>query len=120
MEMTVAQATIVRELKESYLKKDGIPLSIDEYYPTKRDGEKAERMAAVLGPRYQNQMVWHHRGGNCQILEDELILLFPPHDDVMDAMTNAVTIATPPIERKKDERNVYEFKPRNVRFGGYV
>ena len=120
MEMTAAQATIVRELKESYLKKDGIPLSIDEYYPTKRDGDKAERMAAVLGPKYQNKLVWHHRGGNCQVLEDELVLLFPPHDDVMDAMTNAVSIATPPIEHRKDKTNVLAFKPRNVRFGGYV
>jgi phage terminase large subunit-like protein len=120
MEMTVAQATIVREIKENYLKPDGVPLSIDEYYPTKRDGDKSERMAAVLGPRYQNKAVWHYRGGSCQVLEDELVLLFPPHDDVMDAMTNAVTIATPPIERRNSlEGNVLEFRTRNTRFGGY-
>lgn len=119
MEMSVAQATIVREIKENYLKPDGIPLSIDEFYPNKRDGDKAERMSAVLGPRYQNRSVWHHRGGNCQILEDELILLFPPHDDVMDALTNAVAIATPPVERKTQEDNILHFRARNARFGGW-
>lgn len=125
MEMTAAQATIVRELKESYIKPDGIGLSVEEFYPTKRDGEKAERMAAVLGPRYQNRAVWHYRGGGCQTLEDELVLLFPPHDDVMDAMTNAVTIATPPVQRRSDAEdgafgNVFSLQAaRNSRFGGW-
>jgi hypothetical protein len=120
MEMTVAQATIVRELKESYIKPDGMGLAIDEFYPNKRMGDKAERMAAVLGPRYQNRSVWHYRGGNCQTLEDELVLLFPPHDDVMDAMTNAVTIATPPIERRGGaDSNVIQYQARSARFGGF-
>jgi hypothetical protein len=120
MEMTVAQATIVREIKESYMRRDGLPLSIDEFYPNKRDGEKAERMAAVLGPRYQNQSVWHFRGGHCQTLEDELVLLFPPHDDVMDAMTNAVTIAVPPVERRTSNVLAKQQESRSQqRFGGF-
>jgi hypothetical protein len=75
-------------------------------------------MMAVLAPRYQNRAMWHYRGGNCQILEDELVMLFPPHDDVMDAVTNAVAIVRPPLA-KRQSTNVVEFPQRKTRFGGY-
>jgi hypothetical protein len=102
------------------MKPDGLPLSVDEFYPNKRDGDKTERMAAILGPRYDNRVMWHFRGGHCQTLEEELILLFPPHDDVMDALTNAVQIATPPIERKSGGDGVPIMQQtRNARFGGF-
>jgi len=54
-------------------------------------------MAAVLEPRYDNDTMWHYKGGNCQVLEDELILSHPHHDDVMDALASAIEIASPPV-----------------------
>ena len=115
-EVTVAQKMIVNELKES-IRKEGLYLSIDEYRPTGRVGSKEERMAAILGPRYDNQTIWHYKGGNCQILEDELLLAHAPHDDVKDALASVIEIAIPP----KNKRNTsYQNKKiiTHSRFGG--
>lgn len=115
-EVTVAQQVIVRDLKESYIKQNGLLLSIDEYRPSRHEGTKEERMRATLEPRYDNNMVWHYRGGNCQVLEEELMLDRPPHDDVMDALTAACDIAVPPrnaMRRDSRPKVVY-----HSRFGG--
>lgn len=98
-EATVAQKTIITELKNSYIRPYGLALSIDEYYPTKEKGTKEERILSTLQPRYDNLSIWHYRGGNCQILEDELVLSNPPHDDVKDALASAIDIAIPPSSR---------------------
>jgi len=98
-ETTVAQQTIVKELKESYLKPNGIPLSIEEFRPTRHLGDKEERVGAVLEPKYDNLQVWHYKGGNCQSLEEELVMTHPPHDDIKDALSNAIAIAVIPKQR---------------------
>lgn len=98
-EITVAQQAIVGELKESYIKPNGIALSIDEFRPNRHQGDKDERLNAILEPKYDNMQVWHYRGGNCQSLEEELIMLHPPHDDIKDALANAISIAVIPKQR---------------------
>ncbi len=98
-EITVAQQTIVKELKESYLKPNGIALSIDEFRPTRHLGDKEERVGAVLEPKYDNMQIWHYKGGNCQTLEEELVMAHPPHDDIKDALSNAISIAIIPKQR---------------------
>lgn len=95
-EASAAQQAIVNELKSSYLIPNGIMISIVEEKPTSKDGTKQERMKAILEPRYQNMSVWHYRGGNCQVLEDELVLQHPPHDDCKDAVANALFHLVPP------------------------
>jgi hypothetical protein len=116
-ETTAAQKTIVRELKNSYLKPNGIALSIDEHSPTRHDGNKAERIHAVLQPRYQQGAIWHYVGGECQNLEEELVLKNPPHDDIKDALASSIEIAIPPMglgARIKERANVIYHN----RFGG--
>jgi phage terminase large subunit-like protein len=116
-ETTVAQMMIVKDLKENYIKPHGLFLSVDEFRPTRSMGSKQERMAATLEPRYDNQQMWHYKGGNCQTLEEELIVAHPPHDDVMDALTAAVDVAVAPsrrASRKKRTGNVIS----HSRFGG--
>jgi len=98
-EVTAAQQAIVRELKDSYIRPYGLSLSIVETKPTRHQGSKEERMAAILEPKYENLSVWHYKGGNCQTLEDELVMTHPPHDDCMDALANAIDIAVPPSNR---------------------
>lgn len=83
-EVTAGQIGIVNDLKYSYIIPNGLALSIEEFRPLKA---KAERMQAVLQPRYHNRQMWHYMGGNCQILEDELVLSNPPHDDVKDTLS---------------------------------
>jgi hypothetical protein len=98
-EVTVAQNAIVEELKTSYFKTHGLSVAIDEYRPSRHDGDKEERMAAILEPKYDNRQIWHYEGGNCQLLEEELILRRPPHDDVKEALANAINIAVIPKQR---------------------
>lgn len=115
-EVTVAQQLIVQELKESYLKPNGVPLSIDETRPTRHEGDKDERVNAVLEPKYDNLQVWHYRGGNCQSLEEELVMLRPPHDDIKDALANSIAIAQIPRQRWNVEQ--YTNVITHSRFGG--
>ena len=115
-EVNVAQAAIVRELKESYIKPYGLMLSIDDTRPTRQQGTKEERIAAILEPRYDNLAVWHYKGGNCQLLEEELEIAHPPHDDIKDALASAVEIAVPPkrMDWRHTEQNIYT----HSRWGG--
>lgn len=117
-ETTAAQKTIVNDLKDNYIKPNGMYLSIEEMTPTRHQGTKEERMSAILEPRYDNMQMWHYRGGDCQTLEDELILTHPPHDDIMDALSTAITIAVPPSgmnSRGIRRQNNVVYHPR---FGG--
>jgi len=117
-EVTAAQKAIVKELKESYFKPYGLYLSVEELAPTRTQGSKQERMSAILEPRYDNQAIWHYRGGNCQTLEDELSLAHPPHDDCMDSLACAISISVPPVGvfGREAERKL-RLVP-NARFGG--
>lgn len=116
-EVTVAQQAIVRELKESYIKKNGLTLKVDEYRPSRHEGTKAERISSTLEPRYDNLAMWHYRGGNCSLLEEEITMSHPPHDDIKDALAAAVDIASAPSHSKsrmsKKSNIIY-----NTRFGG--
>ena len=95
-EITSAQQVIVKDLKENYIRPYGLALTIEDYRPTRHQGSKEERMAAILQPRYDNRQMWHYKDGNCQILEEELVLQRPPHDDVMDALASAVDMCVAP------------------------
>lgn len=120
-EVTVAQQAIVRELKEAYIKPRGLSLSIDEFRPNRSQGSKEERIAAVLEPKYDNLQIWHYKGGNCQSLEEELVLRHPPHDDIKDALANAIEIAVAPKRHQKqqiDNNIIYSSRFGGVNFRG--
>ena len=99
-------------------KPNGIALKVLEFKPTRYDGSKYERMAAILEPKYENLSIFHMRGGNWQILEDELVSNRPPHDDIKDALASAIEIAIKPtmnLSRNKDQSSNVIYHPR---FGG--
>lgn len=95
-EVTAAQAAIVQELKDSYIKPHGLMLKIEEHKPTRHSGSKEERIAAILEPRYDNMAIYHYKGGNCQLLEEELVSNNPPHDDIKDALASCIETAVKP------------------------
>ena len=117
-EVSVAQVVIVRDLKENYIKKDNLRLSVEEYRPTRNEGSKKERMSAILHPKYDNKQIWHYRGGNCQTLEDELVLENPAHDDCMDALASCIDFAVPPTNDHRGKK-VNIVQVGHARFGGY-
>lgn len=119
-EVTAGQKAIVRELKDGYIRPNGLYLSIQEIAPTRHQGSKEERIAAILEPRYDNLQMWHYKGGYCQSLEDELIAQNPPHDDCMDSLAAAISISVAPSgilarDRGPGERGNVVF---HQRFGG--
>lgn len=116
-EVTVAQVSIVRELKDQYIKPHGLALSVDEFRPSRHEGAKEERMEAILGPRYENLSIWHYQGGHCTGLEDELTQAHPAHDDMKDALAAAIDVAIPPrgygsLRKDENEMTIHS------RFGG--
>lgn len=107
-EVTVAQTAIVRQLKDM-IRQNGLSISVDEYRPVK--GTKEERISSTLEPRYENQTILHYRGGNCQILEEELVSRNPPHDDVKDALAAVIDICVKPT------RNTMKQKTSQIEWG---
>jgi len=116
-EVTVAQQAIVRSIKEDHIKKQGLSLKVDEYRPNRNEGTKEERIAATLEPRYDNLGVYHYKGGNCSLLEEEMTMTHPPHDDIKDALCAAVDICTPPSHSRSKSQTVQKISS-HPRFGG--
>lgn len=100
-ETTVAQAVIVRQIKD-LIRENGLAIVVDEYRPVGRS--KQERISATLEPRYDNMMIWHYKGGECQTLEEELGTRNPPHDDVIDALAAAIDVAVKPTKNIGSDR----------------
>ena len=114
-EVGTAQGMIVNDLKDKIVE-DGMRLSIDSVAPP-NSKRKEERIQAALEHRYDNLSMWHFRGGYTEVLEEELVLSRPPHDDVKDALAAAVEIAVKPKARRRLEpsKNVISI---HSRFGG--
>jgi len=115
-EVVAAQRVIVTQFRE-YMRQQDVVFSIEEYNPP-RGMNKEERIATILEPRYNNKMIWHYKGGNCQTLEEELMMSKPDHDDLKDALASVVEIAKAPMGRtkwknKRDKTVIY-----SNRFGG--
>jgi hypothetical protein len=114
-ETTVAQQVIVKDIQE-YIKNEGLTLSVDEYRPSRTEGSKQERIMATLDYRYDSQQMWHTRGGLTPMLEHELLMVRPEHDDIKDALTMAIQISRPPM--KKHTRDIDNVVVTHPRFGG--
>lgn len=121
-EVTAAQQVIVNSLKNDYIKPNGLAISVEETKPNRHEGTKEERIYSTLQPKYQNLQMWHYRGGNCQMLEEELELANPAHDDIKDALSAAVSIAIPPsqtIGAQQDTTRIVKSMTHS-RFGGFL
>jgi phage terminase large subunit-like protein len=114
-EVGTAQGMIVNDLKDKIVE-EGMRLSIDAT-PPPNDRKKEERIAAALEHRYDNMSVWHFRGGYTDVMEEELVMARPQHDDIKDALASAVEIAVKPRKRsmRPEGSNVIKIHPR---FGG--
>lgn len=117
-ETSSAQEVIVKELKDNYLRPNGISLAIEEHKPNRSQGSKEERMAVVLEPRYNDQTIWHYQGGNCELLEEELLLQNPPHDDIKDTLSSVIPMLVPPTGMQRRSRDRGGNIVFNTRFGG--
>lgn len=115
-EVSVAQEAIVEDLKTSYIRQQGLALTVDKFRPTRNMGTKAERINAELRPRYENGNMWHYHGGLIGELEEELSQKHPKHDDMKDALASAVGIAVP--AKRKQAQGGRSNVVYHSRFGG--
>lgn len=111
-EVSVAQQVIVTALKDK-LAENSTRLVIEDYRPVTK---KEERVSSVLRPLYEDHKVFHYRGGNCEILEEELKQAKPAHDDVKNALADAISISVAP-KRYGFVKSSLAPKPLS-RFGG--
>lgn len=119
-EVSVAQSVIVKDIKDNYIRPMGLSLTVEEFRPSRWQGSKEERILATLEPKYANKQIWHYIGGNCQALEEELIFVNPPHDDIKDALASAVDFAIAPLDifkMQKDTPNTHPYTYHSA-FGG--
>ena len=119
-EVTAAQVVIVTALKE-IISGEAISCRVHEHRPMRDDGSKEERMEAALTPKYEDNKVYHFKGGLCSVLEEELELDNPPHDDIKDAFASCVSadyVKRPRRPQKDDEVGVTSSLKFNSRFGG--
>lgn len=132
-EVTQAQDTIVEYIKDELAKdKNGHSvLKVEDRRPGRNEGSKQERMAAALEPRYENKQVYHYRGGMISILEEELVMEHPPHDDCKDTLAMAISSSKlryphRPTTEEDEEDDALENARNNrqhtahSRFGGYA
>jgi hypothetical protein len=118
-ETTAAQEVIVKTIKDSYIRPQGLALSVEPFKPHKYQGSKEERIAAILQPRYSNLQVWHYQSGLCQLLEEELTMTNPAHDDIKDALATAIDFSIAPARTRLLERaNQLSTRTQHTRFGG--
>lgn len=111
-EVNAQQNLIVQQIKD-FNKKRGVFYSIES---VKQVMNKEIRIMTNLEPRYSEGMIMHYRGGNCQVLEDELTATKPPHDDVSDALASVVEIAVAPV-RFRGQKKVVNISTHS-KFGG--
>jgi hypothetical protein len=119
-EATAAQETIVNDLKQTYIRQHGLALTIEAHKPNRQEGAKEERIAATLNHKYQNHQMWHYMGGNCQTLEEELVLTRPPHDDVKDALAQATLAVVAPANSRRAAADTAYATQSHPRFGGVL
>jgi len=100
-ETNAAQVVVVKDLKENYIRKHGLALTVEEFHASRWQGSKEERILTILEPKYANGQIFHYQSGNTQLLEEELIFQNPAHDDMKDALSNAIDASLAPVNRFK-------------------
>lgn len=121
-EVTVAQVVIAESLKDM-IAEEGLHCKVHEHRPMNGDGNKEERMKAALDPKYEAGTVLHYKGGLCSLLEEEVLLDNPEHDDIKDALAaglSAPYVTKPRRPQTEDEGGgrAHSSLNFNSRFGG--
>ena len=114
---TNAAGKIIKNFLEDEIRRQGGRLEVEGKAHVSHSGKKEERVATALHSRYRNGSIYHTKGGLTKLLEEELKLAKPPHDDLKDVLAIAVSECVAPLKRKhgtKKQGNVIQLS----RFGG--
>lgn len=110
---------IVKTYLEDEVRKQGSSLVVKGHAHTSHHGKKIERIEQTLMPRYSNKTIYHKKDGICKMLEEELVLARPPHDDLKDCLALCISESKPPMaSRRNRQRSKSNVVQANSRFGG--
>lgn len=122
-EAVAAQEVIIEALRE-YAETNQVPIRIKAYKPNSQSGDKETRISQALEPLYEDGRLFHYRGGMCDMLEEELVVDRPPHDDLKDCLHIGVGFdKLKPAVQEDEDSEEYEVHvaygyDANNRFGG--
>lgn len=111
---------IVKNQIEHLVRQNGDWLEVEGKPHTSHSGKKEERIAQAVEPKYRTGSIFHFKGGYIKLLEEELILNRPAHDDLKDALAMAIEHSKPPrksvglVNKRTGTDNVYKMS----RWGG--
>jgi len=88
---TNAGGGVVATFIQDEIRRAGHTLVVKHQHKNQREGTKEERNAQLFEPLYRGRSVYHTKGGYTRLLEEELRLAKPPHDDLKDAVWIAVS-----------------------------
>ena len=107
---------VANEMKR-LLRQNGAALVVQGKAATGNEGKKEEKHCAILLPRIKNGSMFFYKGGLTPVAIEEIVLERPPHDDLKDVLTAAISEGMAPARPRQgtDSKNVIKF---NRRFGG--
>lgn len=110
---------IVAEGIKDYMRENGYSLLV-KGQPAARNMSKFERHASLTLPRYEQEIVFHTKGGWTAELEDQIVQERPAHDDLLDVVTMGISHLKQPMKTGRIgsrgvNNNVVAI---NSRFGG--
>jgi len=105
--------TVIIKYIQDTLRQAGRPLVVKGISRNQVGGSKEERFTMTVEPLYRNNSVYHFKGGYCRMLEEEIRLARPPHDDLKDSLQIAV-------EQSKRAAKGYSYKVKKVKSGNVL
>jgi hypothetical protein len=114
---TNAAGHIIKNFLQDEVRRNGGRLEVEGKPHVSHSGKKEERVANALHQRYRTGTIYHTKGGLTKMLEEELKLAKPPHDDLKDTLAIAVAECVAPLKRRGLERQHSNVIPMS-RFGG--
>jgi hypothetical protein len=118
---TNAGGNVIANFIQDEVRKAGQTLVVKHQTKNQREGTKEERNSQLFEPLYRGKSVYHTKGGYTRLLEEELRLSKPPHDDLKDALWIAVTNSTRMTKPKfatNKNRNILRAEGRFLNRGG--
>lgn len=123
-----AQNIVVAELQRTYLKKDNVRLKIDEFHAPNHEGKKVYRINSLLEPIYRDKRIFHPRLPWQQEYEKELLDVKSKHDDIKDAVSNAIILlqklgsykTNNRLDEEEEESYGGQYQISSSPFGGIV
>ena len=113
---TNAGGNVVATFIQDEVRREGHTLVILHQNKNQRQGSKEERNSQLFEPLYRTKSVYHSKGGYTKLLEEELRLTRPPHDDLKDAVWIAVSNSKRPSKPRfatnRNKKNLVDASSR--------